>query len=63
LQLTRTAQGVATLARARQLAAGVSDRLMAPLARDERDQLQTLLRKLCAGLEPQARAKLLPPGC
>jgi DNA-binding MarR family transcriptional regulator len=63
LQLTLTAQGVATLARARQLAAGVSDRLMAPLARDERDQLQTLLRKLCAGLEPQARAKLLPPGC
>jgi uncharacterized protein (DUF2336 family) len=61
--LTLTAVGGATLARGRELAARVSDCLMAPLASDERDQFQALLRKLCAGLEPQARTKLVPPGC
>jgi DNA-binding MarR family transcriptional regulator len=63
LQLTLTDDGVATLGRARELAANVTERLMAPLAGDEREQLQGLLRKLCAGLEPQARTRLLPPGC
>jgi DNA-binding MarR family transcriptional regulator len=63
LQLTLTAEGVATLTRGRELAASVTERLMAPLAGDEREQFQGLLRKLCAGLEPQARTKLLPPGC
>lgn len=63
LQLTLTAEGRATLARGRQLAARVTERLMAPLADDEREQFQGLLRKLCSGLEPQARTKLLPPGC
>ena len=63
LQLTLTEDGVATLGRARELAANVTERLMAPLAGDEREQLQGLLRKLCAGLEPQARTRLLPPGC
>ena len=63
LQLTLTADGATTLTRGRQLAARVTERLMAPLAGDEREQLQGLLRKLCAGLEPQARTKLLPPGC
>lgn len=63
LKLTLTDDGAATLARARELASGVTERLMAPLAGDEREQLQNLLRKLCAGLEPQARTRLLPPGC
>lgn len=63
LQLTLTEAGVATLAQARALASGVSERLMAPLSDDERTQFQGLLRKLCAGLEPQARTKLVPPGC
>lgn len=63
LQLTLTADGVATLARGRELAASVTERLMAPLSGDEREQFQGLLRKLCAGLEPQARTKLMPPGC
>ena len=63
LQLTLTAKGVATLIRGRELAAGVTERLMAPLAGNEREQFQGLLRKLCSGLEPQARTKLLPPGC
>ena len=63
LHLTLTPEGSATLARGRELAANVTQRLMAPLAADEREQLQRLLRKLCAGLEPQARTKLLPPGC
>ncbi len=63
LQLSLTAQGTATLQRARTLAAGVTERLMAPLDDAERQLLQGLLHKLCAGLEPQARTKLLPPGC
>lgn len=63
LQLTLTADGVATLTRGRKLAASVTERLMAPLAGDEREQFKRLLRKLCAGLEPQARTRLLPPGC
>ena len=63
LQLTLTTEGVASLTRGRELAANVTERLMAPLASDEREQFQGLLRKLCAGLEPQARTKLLPPGC
>lgn len=63
LQLTLTTEGAATLARARDLAAHVTERLMSPLKGEEREQLQGLLRKLCAGLEPQARTKLLPPGC
>jgi DNA-binding MarR family transcriptional regulator len=63
LRLTLTAQGTSTLAHTRKLAASVTERLMAPLAADEREQLQGLLRKLCAGLEPQARTTLLPPGC
>jgi len=63
LQLTLTAEGVDTLTRGRELAANVTERLMAPLAGNEREQFQGLLRKLCAGLEPQARTKLLPPGC
>ena len=62
LQLTLTVAGTATLARGSELAAGVSERLMAPLDGKERAQLQALLRKLCAGLEPQARTRLLPPG-
>jgi DNA-binding MarR family transcriptional regulator len=63
LQLTLTAEGLATLTRGRKLAANVTERLMAPLADDEREQFKYLLHKLCAGLEPQARTKLLPPGC
>ena len=63
LHLTLTAEGVATLTRGRELAASVTERLMAPLTGDEREQVQGLLRKLCAGLEPQARTKLMPPGC
>jgi DNA-binding MarR family transcriptional regulator len=63
MQLTLTGAGRATLERGRKLAVGVTDRLMAPLDVVEREQFQALLRKLCAGLEPQARAKLLPPGC
>jgi DNA-binding MarR family transcriptional regulator len=62
LQLTLTAEGVATQARGRKLAARVTERLMAPFEADEREQFQRLLRKLCAGLEPQARTQLLPPG-
>ena len=61
LQLTLTDEGVATLNRGRKLAAGVTERLMAPLTGEEREQFQGLLRKLCAGLEPQARTKLTPP--
>ena len=63
LQLTLTAEGVATLTRGRELAASVTERLMAPLVGNEREQFQGLLRKLCAGHERQARTKLLPPGC
>ncbi len=63
VHLTLTDDGAATLARGRELAASVTERLMAPLGGDEREQLQALLRKLCEGLEPQARTKLLPPGC
>jgi DNA-binding MarR family transcriptional regulator len=63
LQLTLTPGGVATLTEGRKLVASVTERLMAPLAGDEREQFRHLLRKLCAGLEPQARTKLLPPGC
>ena len=63
LQLTLTADGIATLTRGRKLATSVTERLMAPLAGDEREQFKGLLRKLCAGLEPQARTRLLPPGC
>ena len=63
LQLTLSAEGVATLTRGRELAASVTDRLMAPLVGNEREQFKGLLRKLCAGLEPQARTKVLPPGC
>lgn len=62
-QLMLTAKGNTTLDHARNLAAEVSERLMAPLSPTECDQLQGLLRKLCAGLEPQARTRLLPPGC
>jgi DNA-binding MarR family transcriptional regulator len=62
LQLTLTADGAATLARGRKLAAQVTERLMAPFEGDEREQFQRLLHKLCAGLEPQARTPLLPPG-
>jgi MarR family transcriptional regulator, lower aerobic nicotinate degradation pathway regulator len=61
-QLTLTVQGAATLSRSRVLAANVTQRLMAPLTQVEHEQLQGLLRKLCAGLEPQARTRLLPPG-
>jgi MarR family transcriptional regulator, lower aerobic nicotinate degradation pathway regulator len=63
LQLKLTAEGVAMLARGRVLAARVTERLTAPLTGDEREQFLGLLRKLCAGLEPQARTKLMPPGC
>ena len=63
LLLSLTAEGLATLNRGRKLAAGIGERLMAPLADDERAQFQGLLRKLCAGLESQARTKLVPPGC
>lgn len=63
LHLTLTADGAHTLTRGRKLAASVTERLMAPLAADEREQFQGLLRKLCAGLEPHARTRLLPPGC
>ncbi len=63
LALTLTAQGAATLSRGQELAASVTERLMAPLTGDEREQFQGLLRKLCAGLEPQARTKLVPPVC
>ncbi|MCU0775863.1 MAG: MarR family transcriptional regulator [Ideonella sp.] len=61
LQLMLTSEGQATLARARPLAARVTRQLMAPLAEDEREVFQQLLRKLCAGLEPRARTKLEPP--
>jgi MarR family transcriptional regulator, lower aerobic nicotinate degradation pathway regulator len=63
VQLTLTAKGTAMLARARVLAGEVTQRLMAPLVSAEREQLQTLLRKLCAGLEPVARTQIVPPGC
>jgi DNA-binding MarR family transcriptional regulator len=61
--LVLTAAGRAMLSRGRELAARVTARLTAPLDDVERVQLQTLLRKLCAGLEPQARSRLVPPGC
>ena len=63
VQLMLTPAGASLLATARRRAAQVTDRLLAPLAEDERRQMQGLLRKLCAGLEPQARTKLVPPGC
>jgi DNA-binding MarR family transcriptional regulator len=63
MQLTLTTEGVATLTRGRELAASVTERLMEPLTGGEREQFQGLLRKLCAGLEPQARTKLRPPNC
>lgn len=63
LRLTLTNDGSVALVRARVLAAAVTERLVAPLAGDEREQLQGLLRKLCAGLESQARTRLLPPDC
>ena len=62
LQLTLTAEGAGMLSRGRVLAAEVTARLTAPLDGGEREQLQWLLRKLCAGLEPQARTPLIPPG-
>jgi DNA-binding MarR family transcriptional regulator len=63
LELTLTPEGRAMLAQARQRAERVSQQLLAPLDGPERAQLQGLLRKLCAGLEPQARTELRPPGC
>lgn len=63
LQLVLTDSGAAMLVRARELAADVTEQLMAPLRSAEREQLQGLLRKLCAGLESQARTRLRPPDC
>jgi len=63
MQLTLTTEGAATLTLGRELAASVTERLTAPLTGKEREQFQALLRKLCAGLEPQARTKLVPPNC
>ena len=57
------AEGVDTPVRGRELAASVTEQLMAPLAVNERERFQGLLRKLCAGLEPQECTKPLPPGC
>ena len=62
-QLTLTDDGAATQVRGRELAASVTERLMAPLSGEEREQLQGLLRKLSAGLEPPAPTRALPPGC
>lgn len=61
VQLRLTRAGRATLRQARDLAAEVSQRLTDPLRAEEREQLQQLLRKLCAGLEPRARVPLRPP--
>lgn len=61
--LALTVAGRQTLARARGLAEQVSQRLMGPLDADEQMLLRQLLRKLCAGLEPVARTRVLPPGC
>jgi DNA-binding MarR family transcriptional regulator len=62
VQLTLTAAGRQVQAQAATLAAGVTQRLMAPLDSTEQQALQLLLHKLCAGLEPQARTRLQAPG-
>ena len=63
--LALPAAGRQTLAQAqaRSLVEQVSQRLMAPLDAAEQVLLRQLLRKLCAGLEPVARTRVLPPGC
>ena len=62
LALALTAQGKQLLSQAKAPAERAFQRLLEPLAAAERKALMALLHKLCAGLEPVARAMIVPPG-
>lgn len=62
VHLTLTADGRNALKGARAPAADVSRALLAPLEPAEQALLLSLLRKMCAGLESEARTRLTPPG-
>jgi DNA-binding MarR family transcriptional regulator len=62
LELSLTPEGQRVLGSARRPAEQAFHRLVEPLTPDEAEQLNALLYKLCAGLEPVARSRILPPG-
>lgn len=61
LELSLTAEGWRLVALARQPSEQASQRLLEPLSPAEQETLTSLLTKLCAGLEPVARAPVVPP--
>ena len=62
LQLALTDAGRWLIKQAKEPADRASERLLSPLTPDERTTLTGLLTKLCAGLEPVARTRVVPPG-
>jgi len=61
LSVTLTQEGAATLQRAQKPAEKAYRRLMAPLNREQQEQLVQLLQLLTGELEEEARAALIPP--
>ena len=62
LELALTDAGRALLVAARTPARRAHERLLSPLDAAEQQTLARLLHKLCAGLEPDARNPVVPPG-
>ncbi len=61
LSLELTQEGQRAFERAQPLAERAIDRLYSPLSPNEQSTLTHLLNKLCDGLEPEARAEMMPP--
>jgi DNA-binding MarR family transcriptional regulator len=61
LSLTLTTTGKALLRRAAGPAERSHARLLEPLSSSEQQQLESLLVRLCATLEPHARTAIVPP--
>ena len=61
LRLSLTAKGERVLAQAEEPLQRAMQRQLAPLSTREQTELLALLRKLCAGLDAQARTPLVPP--
>lgn len=61
IRLLLTHEGRAVLAEAQQMAQQAHDQLLSPLTLGEQEQLIAILTKLCATLEPGARAPVVPP--
>jgi DNA-binding MarR family transcriptional regulator len=61
ISVTLTAEGASVLQRAQKPAEKAYKRLMAPLDKDQQDQLLELLQLLTGELEDEARAAFVPP--